>query len=95
MADWLEAPSPASAARPAHEPAVPNLNERRIAWDGEAYTFEELSTYYGFASGLAIWRKSECRDSAEQPVGSTALLWLASSPEQCVGTTAGFFPGQY
>ena len=69
MADWLEAPSPASAARPAHEPAVPNLNERRIAWDGEAYTFEELSTYYGFASGLAIWRKSECRDSAEQPVG--------------------------
>ena len=54
MADWLEAPSPASAARPAHEPAVPNLNERRIAWDGEAYTFEELSTYYGFASGLAI-----------------------------------------
>ena len=72
MADWLEAPSPASAARPAHEPAVPNLNERRIAWDGEAYTFEELSTYYGFASGLAIWRKSECRDSAEQPVGITS-----------------------
>ena len=47
MADRLEGASPASAARPAHESAVLNLNERRIASDGAAYTFETFATYYG------------------------------------------------
>ena len=32
---------------------------------------------------------SQDEDSAEQPGGITVLQWLASSPEQCVGTTAG------
>ena len=44
MADWLEDTSQASAARLAHESAVFNLNQRRIALDGEAYTFEEFAT---------------------------------------------------
>jgi hypothetical protein len=121
--DWQGIASSASAARPAHESIVLNRNERRIAWDGEAYALEEFAEFYGFTSGLAIWQQSECQDSAEQPVGitashsqdensaaqpvgittshsqdedsaeqpggSTALQWLASSPEQCVGTTAG------
>ena len=54
MTHRLEVASPASAARPAHESGVLNLNERRIARDGEAYTFAEFATYYGFASALAI-----------------------------------------
>ena len=74
MADRLEVASSASAARPARESGVVNLNKRRIASDDEAYTFGEFATHYGFASGFAIWRKSECRDSAEQPVGMTARL---------------------
>jgi hypothetical protein len=68
MADRLEVASPASAARPAHESAVLNLNERRIDLDGEAYTFEEFASYHGFASGITIWQKSERLDSADQPV---------------------------
>ena len=87
MPDGLEAASPASAARPAHESAVLNLNERRTALDGEAYTFEEFPTYYGFDSWFAIWHKSECLDSAEQPVGITASL-PEDSAEQPVGTIA-------
>ncbi len=75
MADWLRTTSLASAARPADESGVLNLNERRIAWDGEAYTFEEFATHYGFATGLARWRSS---DSAEQPV--TATVSSAAKP---------------
>ena len=70
--DWQGVASSASAARPAHESIVFNLNERRTAWDGEAYALEEFAEFYGFASGLAIWQQSECQDSAEQPVGITA-----------------------
>ena len=72
MTDPLEAASPASAAQPAHESPILNLNERRIANDGEAYTFQEFATHYGFESGLAAWQKSKCLDSAEQPVHITA-----------------------
>jgi hypothetical protein len=79
-----ETGSPASAARPAHESGVVNLNERRRAWDGEAYTFEEFATHYGFANGLAMWRS---RDSAELPVGITAQPGQqpdsSDSAEQC------------
>ena len=39
MTDWLQTASPASAARPAGD-------KRRLALDGEAYTFEESATYY-------------------------------------------------
>ena len=60
MADCLEEASLASAARPAHESAFLNLNERRIDLDGEAYTFEEFATYYGFDSGLAMWQIVFC-----------------------------------
>ncbi len=65
MTDWLQTASPASAAQPARD-------KRRLALDGEAYTFEEFATYYGFENGVAIWRKSECLDSAEPPVAITA-----------------------
>ena len=65
MTDWLQTASPASAARPAGD-------KRRLALDGEAYTFEEFATYYGFENGVAIWRKSECLDSAAPPVAITA-----------------------
>ena len=72
MADRLEVASSASAARPAHESGVfVDLQERRIAWDGEAYTFEEFATHYGLSSALGLWQKSECLDSAEQPVSIT------------------------
>ena len=87
MPDWLEAASSASAALPAHESGVLILNERRIACDGEAYTFEEFATYYGFASGLAIWQKCECLDNPERPVGITASH-PEDSAEQPVGITA-------
>ena len=69
---WQRVASSASAARPAHGTVVLNLNERRVAWDGEAYALEEFAEFYGFANGLAIWQQSECQDSAEQPVGITA-----------------------
>ena len=95
MTDWLQTASPASAARPAGD-------KRRLALDGEAYTFEEFATYYGFENGVAIWRKSECVDSAEPPVAITAsdpedsaelpVAITASDPEdtaeQPVGITA-------
>ena len=72
MADGLEVASSVSAARPAHESGVfVDLQERRIAWDGEAYTFEEFATHYGLSSALGLWQKSECLDSAEQPVSIT------------------------
>ena len=83
MTNRLEVASPASAARPAHEAGVLNLNERRIAWDGEAYTFAEFATHYGFESAFAIWQESECRDSAAQP-GQPGQL----QPAQSVDITA-------
>ena len=52
MTDWLQTASPASAARPAHESAFLNLNERRLALDGEAYTFEEFATRQLFGWGF-------------------------------------------
>ena len=70
--DWQGVASSASAARPAHESIVLNLNERRIAADGERYALEEFAEFYGFTRGLAIWQQSACQDSAEQPVGITA-----------------------
>ena len=77
---------PASAARPAHESGVLNLDERRKAWDGEAYTIEEFATYYSVANGLAMSRN---RDSAELPVGITEQpgqqLDSSDSAEQPVG----------
>ena len=71
--EWQGVASSASAARPAHESIVLNLNERRIARDGEAYTLGEFAEFYGFKSGLAIWQQSECQDSAEQPAGITGI----------------------
>ena len=62
----------ASAARPANEPIVLNVIERRVALDGEAYTFEEFASHYGWANGSAFWQTSECWDSAAQPAGVTA-----------------------
>ena len=70
--DSQGAASSASAARPANESIVVNLNERRISEDGERYTLEEFAAFYGFTIGLAIWQQSACQDSAEQPVGITA-----------------------
>ena len=78
MAQQLEAASPVSAAQP-----VLNLNERRMAWDGEAYTFLQFVEYYGVTAGLAHWML----DSAEQPVGPTASF-AEGSAEQPVGIIA-------
>ena len=66
--DRPEVTSPTIAVRPAGESAVIDLNERRIARDGKAYTFEQFALYYGVAYALTIWRGTECLDSAEQPV---------------------------
>ena len=41
-----------------------NLTERRVAWDGEAYTFTEYAEFYGFQRALTFWQTN----SAEQPV---------------------------
>ena len=54
---------------------------------------EEFATHYGFDSGLAMWRKSECLDSAEQPVDITASH-LEDSAEQPDGITASHPEGQ-
>ena len=101
MADRLAAPSPASVTRPAHVNSISSveildLNERRIALDGEAYTFEEFATYYGFATGLANWQNSKCLDSSdsvEQPVGTTASH-PDDSAEQPVAMTASHLESQ-
>ena len=82
MTDRLEAQSSASAARPAHESASVDPMERRIASDGEAYSFQSFTTYYGSELGLTRWRQCAVyaphartmRDSAEQPVATTASL---------------------
>ena len=66
------AASSASAARPAHESGFLNLQERRIAWDGKPYRFEEFATHYGLSRAVGLWQKSECLVRAEQPVGITA-----------------------
>ena len=50
-----------------------DLNERRIASDGEAYTFEQFATYYDFKTALAMWQEAEGLDSAEQPVNTDSL----------------------
>ena len=88
--DWQGAASSASAARPAHESRLLNLNERRIAWDGEAYAFREFVHFYGWDTGHAIWQQCECQDGAEQPVGITAShAQHEPSAEEPGGITAG------
>ena len=90
-----ETRSLASAAQAAHESGVLNLNERRIARDGKAYTFEEFATHYGFAHGLAMWPS---RDSAELLVGVTEQpgqpLDSSASAEQFVGMTESHSEGK-
>ena len=44
-----------------------NLNERRVAQNGEAYTFAEYVDFYGFQHALTLWQTH----SAEQPVDTT------------------------
>ena len=41
-----------------------HLSERRVAWDGAAYTFAEYADHYGFQSAHDLWQTN----SAEQPV---------------------------
>ena len=33
-----------------------NLTERRLARDGEAYTFAQYADFYGFQSALTLWQ---------------------------------------
>ena len=52
-----------SAEQPASGEGVSgslNLTERRVAWDGETYTFEEHAQYYGFQSALTFWQQKQC-----------------------------------
>ena len=99
MADSKKNPSAAaSAAQPgtaADSAAQPDcaglsLSDRRVAGNGEAYTFAEYVDYYGFQSALSLWQTN----SAEHPV-DTIVGHLESraehprdinSAEESVGT---------
>ena len=45
-------------------------NERRIAENGKAYTYEEFAAYYDSRILLAMWQKAEVLNSAEQPANT-------------------------
>ena len=64
-----------------------NLAERRVACDGEAYTFKEYVDFYGF-NALSRWQTS----SAEQPVG-TIVGQSESKRKGPVGTGDSPCPG--
>ena len=73
MADRLEEPSSASAARPAqtHPLAVLNFYERGIASDGNAYTFEDF-----FARNT----HNATQNNTRSPKGQTRLPSQAYQP---------------
>ena len=52
-----------------------DLTERRVALNGEAYTFTEYAEFYGVERGLTFWE--------------TATVWLPNSAEQPVDTILG------
>ena len=60
-----------------------NLTERRVARDGDAYTFAEYADFYGFQSALTLWQTN----SAEQPVDINRIH-LQNTAEQSVAITA-------
>ena len=70
-----------------------NLNERRVAQNGEAYTFAEYVDFFGFQHALTLWQTH----SAEQPVDTTGgppesraeQPGDMNSAEQPVDTTVG------
>ena len=64
-----------------------NLAERRVACDGEAYTFKEYVDFYGF-NALSRWQTS----SAEQPV-DTIVGQSESKRKGPVGTGDSPCPG--
>ena len=45
-------------------------NERRIAQNGKAYTYEEFAAYYDSQILLAMWQEAEVLNSAEQPANT-------------------------
>ena len=45
-------------------------NERRIAQNGKAYTYEEFAAYYDSQILLAMWQEAEVLHSAEQPANT-------------------------
>ena len=60
-----------------------NLTERRVAREGNAYTFAEYADFYGFQSALTLWQTN----SAEQPVDINRIH-LQNTAEQSVAITA-------
>ena len=60
---WNNAPKLSSVVQPTCPESITNVpnstvdtrQERRIAWDGEAYTKEDFQQYYGVNKFAEIW----------------------------------------